>query len=211
MLPCAVTAGSQHRTRGDCHLPRATMVMLKLTMVKGDTNDRYLSVTEKRISIRRANPKNLPTEKNLVFDSKVMSRHHAEVWLENSMIYIQDVGSSNGTLVNDMRLKANEPQAIHDQDHLQFGEDFSNVCTCVVAKVNIIDSATNQSLHTDETPNLESAKATGQTLDQISNILGDLETGLQKPVQNENGSQERINELLAIIATQNKQMEAGKV
>ena len=38
------------------------------------------------------------------FDSKVLSRQHAEVWEDGGRIYIKDVKSSNGTFINGDRL-----------------------------------------------------------------------------------------------------------
>lgn len=48
--------------------------------------------------------KTIPGERNGFFDSKVLSRQHAEVWEEGGKIYIKDVKSSNGTFINSERL-----------------------------------------------------------------------------------------------------------
>ena len=72
---------------------------------------------------RQTNAKTVPGEKNGYFDSKVLSRQHAEVWEEggkvslegawhdydtgaqaSTQIYIKDVKSSNGTFINGARL-----------------------------------------------------------------------------------------------------------
>jgi len=68
---------------------------------------------------RQTNPKTAPGEKNGFFDSKVLSRQHAEVWEDahkvelffffffsshSSQIYIRDIKSSNGTFINGERL-----------------------------------------------------------------------------------------------------------
>ena len=53
---------------------------------------------------RQTNTKTVPGERNGYFDSKVLSRQHAEVWEENSKILIKDVKSSNGTFINAERL-----------------------------------------------------------------------------------------------------------
>ncbi|KAH9050284.1 hypothetical protein EDB84DRAFT_596234 [Lactarius hengduanensis] len=60
-----------------------------------------------RIKIgRQTNAKTAPGERNGFFDSKVLSRQHAEVWEESGKIYIKDVKSSNGTFINGERLSA---------------------------------------------------------------------------------------------------------
>ena len=55
---------------------------------------------------RQTNAKTLPGERNGYFDSKVLSRQHAEVWEDGGKIYIRDVKSSNGTFINAERLSA---------------------------------------------------------------------------------------------------------
>ena len=77
---------------------------------------------------RQTNAKTVPTPGNGFFDSKVLSRQHAEVWAErNGKIWIRDVKSSNGTFVNGHRLspenRDSEPQEIHQHDTLELGID----------------------------------------------------------------------------------------
>lgn len=77
---------------------------------------------------RQTNAKTAPTPANGYFDSKVLSRQHAEVYAErNGRIYIRDVKSSNGTFVNGQRLsqenKESEPHELRDQDVLELGID----------------------------------------------------------------------------------------
>ncbi|RMZ88162.1 hypothetical protein DV736_g4604, partial [Chaetothyriales sp. CBS 134916] len=77
---------------------------------------------------RQTNAKTVPTPTNGYFDSKVLSRQHAEVWAERSgKVWIRDVKSSNGTFVNGQRLshenKESEPHELHPQDTLELGID----------------------------------------------------------------------------------------
>ncbi|TVY39079.1 Uncharacterized protein LOCC1_G007207 [Lachnellula occidentalis] len=78
---------------------------------------------------RQTNAKTVPTPANGYFDSKVLSRQHAEIWADknNGKIYIRDVKSSNGTFVNGTRLSAenrdSEPHELQTQDHLELGID----------------------------------------------------------------------------------------
>src|SRR5712692_6383670 len=48
--------------------------------------------------------------------SQVVSRHHAKIWCENGTYFIQDLGSSNGTLVNGKRIAGS--QVLEDGDRL---------------------------------------------------------------------------------------------
>lgn len=77
---------------------------------------------------RQTNAKTVPTPANGFFDSKVLSRQHAEIWADRSgKVYIRDVKSSNGTFVNGARLSAenrdSEPHELATQDHLELGID----------------------------------------------------------------------------------------
>ncbi|KJZ74861.1 hypothetical protein HIM_05770 [Hirsutella minnesotensis 3608] len=77
---------------------------------------------------RQTNQKTVPTPTNGFFDSKVLSRQHAEIYAErNGKIYIRDVKSSNGTFVNGTRLsqenRESEPHELQTADHLELGID----------------------------------------------------------------------------------------
>jgi hypothetical protein len=77
---------------------------------------------------RQTNAKTVPTPINGFFDSKVLSRQHAEIWADRSgKIWIRDIKSSNGTFVNGTRLsqenRESEPHELQTQDHLELGID----------------------------------------------------------------------------------------
>ncbi|KAH9477280.1 hypothetical protein JR316_0009484 [Psilocybe cubensis] len=71
--------------------------------------------------------KTTPGERNGFFDSKVLSRQHAEVWEEGGKIYIKDVKSSNGTFINGERLSSegheSEPFELKSNDIVELGID----------------------------------------------------------------------------------------
>ncbi|CAI6335936.1 unnamed protein product [Periconia digitata] len=77
---------------------------------------------------RQTNNKTIPTPLNGYFDSKVLSRSHAEVWADrNGKVWIRDVKSSNGTFVNGQRLsqenRDSDPHELREQDVLELGID----------------------------------------------------------------------------------------
>jgi hypothetical protein len=77
---------------------------------------------------RQTNNKTIPTPLNGYFDSKVLSRQHAEIWADRQgKIWIRDVKSSNGTFVNGQRLsqenKDSDPHELREQDMLELGID----------------------------------------------------------------------------------------
>lgn len=83
---------------------------------------------------RQVSPQVPPSPTNGVFDSKVLSRQHAELFLSKTatsmvgfQVLIRDVGSSNGTFVNGQRLspesQASDYLALKNADSLEFGVD----------------------------------------------------------------------------------------
>ncbi|KAF9965064.1 hypothetical protein BGZ70_005487 [Mortierella alpina] len=68
-----------------------------------------------------------PAPSNGYFDSKVLSRVHAEVWSENGKVFLRDLKSSNGTFLNGKRLSPesveSEPFVLNQNDNLEFGID----------------------------------------------------------------------------------------
>ena len=105
---------------------------------------------------RQTNAKTVPTAVNGYFDSKVLSRQHAEVWAERTgKIWIRDVKSSNGTFVNGVRLspenRDSEPHELRETDTLELGIDIvsedqkSIVHHKVSAKVELAGIYSNQS------------------------------------------------------------------
>lgn len=108
-----------------------------------------LSSMSGRVKIgRQTNLKTVPNASNGFFDSKVLSRMHAEVWAEGGrvrppcftsltfadldavfrpQIWIKDVKSSNGTFINGERLSPegveSEAFELHTDDVVEFGID----------------------------------------------------------------------------------------
>ncbi|KIY72964.1 SMAD/FHA domain-containing protein [Cylindrobasidium torrendii FP15055 ss-10] len=87
-----------------------------------------LATSGTRVKIgRQTNAKTTPGERNGYFDSKVLSRAHAEIWEDGGKIFIKDVKSSNGTFINGERLSAegieSEPNELKSDDIVEFGID----------------------------------------------------------------------------------------
>lgn len=50
-----------------------------------------------------------------------VSRRHARVLQQDKALYIEDLGSVNGTRINGFELEANRPYRLRDGDELEFG------------------------------------------------------------------------------------------
>ncbi|KAI0204146.1 hypothetical protein F4808DRAFT_370220 [Astrocystis sublimbata] len=112
-------------------LPSANPPVLYLLSLNGTFERKTISVpfTPDTLRIgRQTNAKTVPTPVNGYFDSKVLSRQHAEIWADRQgKIWIRDVKSSNGTFVNGTRLsqenRESEPHELQTGDHLELGID----------------------------------------------------------------------------------------
>jgi pSer/pThr/pTyr-binding forkhead associated (FHA) protein len=89
------------------------------------------------------------SEDNIWFNSKVVSRNHAELWMKDYQIYIRDIGSSSGTFLNKMRLspsgKESRPYAITQGDIIQLGIDFKgkneDIYKGIIVKIGFHDQS----------------------------------------------------------------------
>ncbi|OBZ91475.1 Uncharacterized protein C3H7.13 [Choanephora cucurbitarum] len=110
-------------------LKRGSTVTVILKPHNSSFQPRTLELRDKaKVRIgRQTSSKTSPSVYNGYFDSKVLSRQHAEIWCERSTVYIKDVKSSNGTFVNGQRLsnegEESEPKELHHQDEIEFGID----------------------------------------------------------------------------------------
>ncbi|KAF6796503.1 FHA domain-containing protein [Colletotrichum sojae] len=118
------------RPMGDVPMPNGQPVLYLLSL-NGTFERKTISVPFYPESLRigrQTNQKTIPTATNGYFDSKVLSRQHAEIWADRmGKIYIRDVKSSNGTFVNGTRLsqenRESEPHELQTGDHLELGID----------------------------------------------------------------------------------------
>ncbi|KDB21056.1 hypothetical protein H109_07000 [Trichophyton interdigitale MR816] len=121
----------QNGIRPGSRPPHEPAVVLSLLPINGTFERKQINVPYfpevLRIG-RQTNAKTLPTPANGYFDSKVLSRQHAEVWSDRAgKIWIRDVKSSNGTFVNGQRLspenRDSEPHELREHDVLELGID----------------------------------------------------------------------------------------
>ncbi|KAI1437001.1 hypothetical protein GGR50DRAFT_159245 [Xylaria sp. CBS 124048] len=112
-------------------LPPGNPPVLYLVSLNGTFERKTIAVPFQPDSLRigrQTNPKTAPTSVNGFFDSKVLSRQHAEIWADRQgKIWIRDIKSSNGTFVNGTRLsqenRESEPHELQTGDHLELGID----------------------------------------------------------------------------------------
>ncbi|PWY91025.1 cytoplasm to vacuole targeting Vps64 [Aspergillus heteromorphus CBS 117.55] len=124
-------ASQQNGVRAGSAPPGDPPAILTLLPINGTFDKKQINVPfypdVLRIG-RQTNAKTVPTPLNGYFDSKVLSRQHAEIWADKSgKIWIRDVKSSNGTFVNGQRLspenRESDPHELRENDTLELGID----------------------------------------------------------------------------------------
>lgn len=120
-----------HTANGVRNTPQNTALLILLPM-NGTFERKQINVPmhpdpPQKIG-RQTNNKTTPKQDNGYFDSKVLSRQHAEIWADTSgRVWIRDVKSSNGTFVNGTRLspenRESEPTELRQHDSLELGID----------------------------------------------------------------------------------------
>lgn len=88
-------------------------MQLKLRVVGGKNDGREIAIAGERFIVGRGEGCHLQPASELV------SRRHCEITVENGRFLIVDLGSSNGTLINDKRIEAKTE--LRSGDRLQIG------------------------------------------------------------------------------------------
>lgn len=146
--------------------------MLYLLSMNGTFDHKRISVPFYPDSLRigrQTNAKTVPSPANGFFDSKVLSRQHAEIWADKTgKIWIRDVKSSNGTFVNGARLSAenkdSDPHELQSQDHLELG-------------IDIVSEDQKTVVHHKVAAKVEHAGFVGSTNNVLDMSFGDLNPG----------------------------------
>ena len=81
--------------------------------------------------VRKNTASSVAIEKDkIMFNSRALSRNHAQIFFAGGHFYCQDMGSSNGTWVNNIKLlperQEYEPVKLIEGDVLRFGIDFED-------------------------------------------------------------------------------------
>jgi serine/threonine protein kinase len=107
---------SNRRASADTYLVNGRPVLARLTMQSGPTmKGRSYRFHQDVTTVGRTNGN------DLVISGRTVSRRHARLWFSEGNWYLEDVGSANGTLVNNVRIY--QPVLLHDGDMVNFGDE----------------------------------------------------------------------------------------
>ncbi len=88
--------------------------MFQLVMGTGPTPNKSFTLAKQEIVIGR------DTNEDIVINVAEISRRHTRLRLETNGYFVEDLGSTNGTFINGIRLT--EPQLLRSGDAIQLGE-----------------------------------------------------------------------------------------
>jgi serine/threonine protein kinase len=106
---------SNRRASKDVYLVNGRPVLASLSMQSGPMAGRVYRFHQDVSTVGRTNGN------DLVISGRSVSRRHARLWFDNGHWYVEDVGSSNGTLVNNVRIY--QPVTLNDGDVINFGDE----------------------------------------------------------------------------------------
>jgi serine/threonine protein kinase len=106
---------SNRRASRDVYLVNGRPVLASLSMQSGPMAGRTYRFHQDVSTVGRTNGN------DLVISGRSVSRRHARLWFDNGHWYIEDVGSSNGTLVNNVRIY--QAVTLNDGDVINFGDE----------------------------------------------------------------------------------------
>lgn len=137
--------------------PKLSTTIYVLKLVSPDQPNEYLKVLNipqapQSLKIGRQNtPKTTNKITDGFFDSRVLSRNHAELFVKDKMLYIRDLKSSNGTFINDAKLEPYEDYKLNINDKIDLGTTLESQMahrkiTCIVKEFNQISLKNFQEL-----------------------------------------------------------------
>lgn len=95
--------------------PNGRPVLARLTIQNGQLVGRSYLFHQVMTTVGRTNGN------DLIISGRTVSRRHARLWFDNGQWFLQDLGSANGTMVNNMRIF--QPVALKDGDIINFGDE----------------------------------------------------------------------------------------
>ncbi|EUC48045.1 hypothetical protein COCMIDRAFT_88466 [Bipolaris oryzae ATCC 44560] len=147
---------------------------------------------------RQTNNKTIPTPLNGYFDSKVLSRQHAEVWADRQgKIWIRDVKSSNGTFVNGSRLsqenRDSEPHELRESDMLELGIDIVSEDQKTIVHHKVAARVEHAGIYTRSSSEMMDLNFGELEGSQMSNMMGGGNQQQMPGMRGRTGSQSSMN------------------
>ena len=93
------------------------MARFEVAVLEGNTHTHQLTLSIKPLSVGRA-PSN-----DLVLTESTVSWHHAQFWLEGEQVWMRDLGSRNGTFINNEQVQTS--QKVYGGTRIRLGSEIT--------------------------------------------------------------------------------------
>lgn len=107
-------------------------------VIQGKAPHRSVDLERDEIAIGRQ------ADNDLILDSERVSRKHARIVRQGGRYLLEDLGSFNGTLVNNRKLEARIPRPLHHKDIVQLSD-----CRLLFLDHNVFATNLGLSIHLD--------------------------------------------------------------
>lgn len=126
-------------------------------LVSPEEPNEYLKILSIPISpdSLKVGRQNTPKTSNKItdgfFDSRVLSRNHAELFVNNNHLFIRDLKSSNGTFINDLKLEPYKDYPLKIGDKIDLGTTLESQMahkkiTCIIKEFDFISLSNYEGL-----------------------------------------------------------------
>ncbi|KAL9546884.1 hypothetical protein MBANPS3_006447 [Mucor bainieri] len=140
---------NQHKLRVVPHLDSSSALVFPV--MEFTLNGSAVVHIGRSIAIENNKRPQPPLAKQMTFRSKVVSRTHAEIFVQGNKVYIRDLESSSGTFLNSRRLcgpnQRSQPFQLHDNDIIQLGVDYQGGTQGTISAEMIALFSDNDTIH----------------------------------------------------------------
>ncbi len=112
---CGYELSDKYASRDHFLGPNGMPFLARLTVKNGPLSGRAYRFHQVMTTVGRTNGN------DLIITGNTVSRRHARLWFENGKWYLEDLQSSNGTMVNNVRIF--QPVELQDGDVISFGDE----------------------------------------------------------------------------------------
>lgn len=130
-------------------IPKLKKYVHVVKLVSPDQPNEYLKILNIPLypDTLKIGRQNTPKTSNKItdgfFDSRVLSRNHAELFIKENQLFIRDLKSSNGTFINDLKLEPYKDYKVSIDDKIDLGTTLESQMahkkiTCIIKEFEFV-------------------------------------------------------------------------
>jgi hypothetical protein len=114
------------------------------------------------------------SDNQLVLDDLQVSSHHAKIYPEGERYYIIDLGSLNGTFINEYRLSPRIPRSLHSNEQIRFGQNVGNPGTAFIYEIVVPKGRERPAIRDILTGQTDYKPSSGMSASEFADLLAPL-------------------------------------